>query len=116
VRGDVFIDNDALLVTDFINLKIKLTQSFRYVHKNRVYVHVFIEMNNHTYTGIYVYCISQQKFQNSTFKKKFRNSSARPDWWCPNSIEEVLQIGRQPRQKRRAAAVERTVPRHEPRR
>jgi hypothetical protein len=32
----------TLLVTDFVNLKIKLAQSFRDVHMGRVYVRVFI--------------------------------------------------------------------------
>jgi hypothetical protein len=35
VGGDVPVDSDALLVTDFMNLKIKLTQSFRDTHRIR---------------------------------------------------------------------------------
>jgi hypothetical protein len=42
VRDDVPIDSEALLVTDFMNLKIKLTQSFRCTRRGRVCVHVFI--------------------------------------------------------------------------
>jgi hypothetical protein len=42
VEDNVPVDNKTLLVTDFINLKIKLTQSFRYAHKNRMYVYIFI--------------------------------------------------------------------------
>jgi ABC-type uncharacterized transport system substrate-binding protein len=33
VKGDVFIDSEALLVTDFVNLKIKLTQSLMFFLK-----------------------------------------------------------------------------------
>jgi hypothetical protein len=40
--GDVSIDSDALLVTDFVNLKIKSTQSFRCAHRGRMCVSVFI--------------------------------------------------------------------------
>jgi hypothetical protein len=45
VRGDVPVDSDALLVTDFINLKIKLAHSFRVAHRSRVCVRVFIVVN-----------------------------------------------------------------------
>jgi hypothetical protein len=42
VGGDVPVDSDTLLVTDFVNLKIKSTQSFEGAHRGRVWVHVFI--------------------------------------------------------------------------
>jgi hypothetical protein len=42
VGGDVPIDSEAILVTDFINLKIKSAQSFGGAHKNRMYMHVFM--------------------------------------------------------------------------
>jgi hypothetical protein len=42
VRGDVPVDSDALLVTDFVNLKIKPAQSFKDAHKGRVCMRVFI--------------------------------------------------------------------------
>jgi hypothetical protein len=38
VRDDVTVDNDALLVTDFVNLKIKSTQFFKYAHMSRICV------------------------------------------------------------------------------
>jgi hypothetical protein len=41
-------------VTDFVNLKIKPTQSFRCAHRDRVCVRVFIGINNHTCINIYV--------------------------------------------------------------
>jgi hypothetical protein len=61
VEGDVPVDNDTLLVTDFVNLKIKLaqflvtdfmnikiklTQSVGGTHKNRMYVCIFIEVSS----------------------------------------------------------------------
>jgi hypothetical protein len=58
MRDDVSIDNDALLMTDFVNLKIKPVQSFRRAHIGRVYVCIFIRVNTHTYMSIYVYTIS----------------------------------------------------------
>jgi hypothetical protein len=45
VRGDVPIDSETLLVTDFVNLKIKPTQSFEVAHKDRMCVRLSIEMN-----------------------------------------------------------------------
>jgi hypothetical protein len=62
VGDDVSIDNETLLVTDFINLKIKLTRSFRDAHMNRICVHVFIEMSAHTYINICVRFFSYSNF------------------------------------------------------
>jgi hypothetical protein len=44
VKGDVPIDSDVFLLTDFMNPKIKPTQSFKNVHKNKVYMYIFIEI------------------------------------------------------------------------
>jgi hypothetical protein len=55
VRDDIPIDSETLLITDFVNLKIKSTQSF--VLKVLIEVEcacVFIEMSAHTYMNIYV--------------------------------------------------------------
>jgi hypothetical protein len=48
VGGDVIIDSKALLVTDFINLKIKSAQSFKYAHRDKMYIYIFIGVNDHT--------------------------------------------------------------------
>jgi hypothetical protein len=56
VGDDVPVDSDALLVTDFVNLKIKPTQSFGGGHRGRVYVHVFIRASARTCMSICV-CI-----------------------------------------------------------
>jgi hypothetical protein len=42
VGVDIFVDNEMFLVIDFINLKIKPTQSFECVHTDRICMHVFI--------------------------------------------------------------------------
>jgi hypothetical protein len=52
VGDDVTVDSDALLVTDFMNLKIKSAQSFRCAHRGRVCVRVFIWVNARTYMSI----------------------------------------------------------------
>jgi hypothetical protein len=49
MKSDVFINSETFLVTDFMNLKIKPTQSFRCAHRDKKYVYVFIRMGAHTY-------------------------------------------------------------------
>jgi hypothetical protein len=61
VGGDIPVDSDALLVTDFVNLKIKPTQSFGGTYRGRVYVRVFIGMSARMYKYLHLYCVSQQK-------------------------------------------------------
>jgi hypothetical protein len=57
VGGDVSIDSDALLVIDFVDLKIKLIQSFECAHESRIRVRIFIGVNAHTYISIYIYTV-----------------------------------------------------------
>jgi hypothetical protein len=54
VGGNVPVDNDALLVNDFVNLKIKSAQSFTNVHRGRIYIYVFIDVSARTCIIIYV--------------------------------------------------------------
>jgi hypothetical protein len=54
VGDDVPVDNETLLVTDFMNLKIKPAQSFGGVHRGRVCVRVFIGKSGRTCMSIYV--------------------------------------------------------------
>jgi hypothetical protein len=61
VGGDVSVDSDALLVTDFVNFKIKSAQSFRVTHKGRMCVRIFIWMSALTCMSIYVYTIFLKK-------------------------------------------------------
>jgi hypothetical protein len=42
--GDIFIGDDAFLMTDFINLKMKLIQSFKGVIEVK-YAYVFIRVS-----------------------------------------------------------------------
>jgi hypothetical protein len=57
VRGDVPINSETLL-TDFVNLNIKSAQSFECAHKNKIYIHVFIDVSDHI--NIYV-CLKKEK-------------------------------------------------------
>jgi hypothetical protein len=56
VGGDVPVDSDALLMTDFMNFKIKLAQFFGCAHSNKVCVRIFIGVSAHTYINICI-CI-----------------------------------------------------------
>jgi hypothetical protein len=51
VRDDVPIDSKTFLMTDFVNLKIKLTQFFRDTHRDRIYI----------YKYLYLYYISKKQ-------------------------------------------------------
>jgi hypothetical protein len=54
VGGDVPVDSETFLVTDFLNLKIKPAQSYEGAHRGRVCVHVFIGVSGHTCMSICV--------------------------------------------------------------
>jgi hypothetical protein len=49
VGGDVPVDNETLLGTDFVNFKIKSTQCFEGGHMDRVYVFIEISANIYIY-------------------------------------------------------------------
>jgi hypothetical protein len=61
VGDDVPVDSEALLVTDFVNLKIKPAQSFRCAHRSRVCMCVFIGMSIHTCMSICVCTVFLKK-------------------------------------------------------
>jgi hypothetical protein len=61
VGGDISVDSEALLVTDFMNLKIKLAQSFRGAHMGRVYVHIFIGVSACMCMSIYICTVFLKK-------------------------------------------------------
>jgi hypothetical protein len=52
VLNDISVDSEMFLVTDFINIKIKSTQSFRNADRVRMYMHVFIEISTCIYISI----------------------------------------------------------------
>jgi hypothetical protein len=52
VECDVLVDSETLLVTDFMNLKIKSAQSFEDVDRGRMCVRVFIGMSTRTCMSI----------------------------------------------------------------
>jgi hypothetical protein len=55
------VDSDALLVTDFVNLKIKPIQSFGCAHRDMMCVRVFIGVSARTCTSIYVCTVFLKK-------------------------------------------------------
>jgi hypothetical protein len=61
VGDDVPIDSETLLVTDFVNLKIKPAQSCGGAHRDRVCACVFIGVSAHTCMSIYVCTVFLKK-------------------------------------------------------
>jgi hypothetical protein len=61
VGCDVPVDSETLLVTDFVNLKIKLTQSFGCAHRGRMCVHMFIRVSTHMCISIYICTVFLKK-------------------------------------------------------
>jgi hypothetical protein len=61
VVGDVPIDSETLLVTDFVNLNIKPAQSFEGAHKGKMCVCMFIEVSARTCMSICVYTVFLKK-------------------------------------------------------
>jgi hypothetical protein len=64
VGGNVPVDSDALLVTDFVNLKIKSAQSFGCALKGRMCVRVFIGVSDRTCMSICVCTVFLKKNMN----------------------------------------------------
>jgi hypothetical protein len=71
VGGGVPVDNETLLVADFVNLNIKPAQSFGGAHKGRVYVRVFIGVNAHMCMSICICTIFLKKNSVCSQKKFF---------------------------------------------
>jgi hypothetical protein len=61
VRCDIPVDSETLLVTDFMNLKIKPTQSFGGAHRGRMYVRIFIRVSAHMCMSICVCTVFLKK-------------------------------------------------------
>jgi hypothetical protein len=61
VGGDVSVDSQTFLVTDFVNLKIKSAQFFRGAHRGRVCMCVFIVVSVHTCMSICVCTVFLKK-------------------------------------------------------
>jgi hypothetical protein len=60
VGGDVPVDSEALLVTDFVNLKIKPAQSFEGAHSGRICVRVHRGECSYVYEYLRLYYVSKK--------------------------------------------------------
>jgi hypothetical protein len=63
MRNDVFIDSEILLMIDFVNLKIKPTQSFKNAHRGNAYVCV----HRSEYSYMYKFILCLKKISNQVF-------------------------------------------------
>jgi hypothetical protein len=61
VGGEFSVDSETILVTDFVNFKIKSAHSFRVAHRTIVYVRVFIGVSDHTCINFYVCTVFLKK-------------------------------------------------------
>jgi hypothetical protein len=71
--GDVPVDSKSLLVTDFVNLNIKLAQSFRGAHMDRMCVCVFIGVSARMCMSICVYIVFLKKKVTGTLHSALRH-------------------------------------------
>jgi hypothetical protein len=71
VESDVSVDSEALLVTNFMNFKIKLVQSFGDVHRGRVCRRVFIGVSTHMCMSICIYTIFLKKIRRLLKEENF---------------------------------------------
>jgi hypothetical protein len=63
MKDDVSINSNMLLLTDFINLKIKSTQSFRDAHKKSIYSYIHKDECSYIYISIYIYNVFLKKLK-----------------------------------------------------
>jgi hypothetical protein len=56
-----FSERRTLLVIDFINLKIKLVQSFIVTRRCRVFIHIYIGECSYIYKYLCFYCIFKKE-------------------------------------------------------
>jgi hypothetical protein len=86
VECDVLIDSETFLMTDFMNLNIKSTQSFKNVHKNRVYIYIFIRISDHTYINIYIYTIFLKKYWSTQEPRRRKVKNIIPQHATPHDL------------------------------
>jgi hypothetical protein len=60
MRCDVPVDSETLLVTDFVNLKIKPAQSFGGAYMSRVCVCIYMGECSYVYEYLHLSCISKK--------------------------------------------------------
>jgi hypothetical protein len=94
VEGDVPVDSETLLVTDFMDLKIKLFHSFRGAHKSRMCVYVFIEVSAHTYINLYVCTVFLKKKDYSILVQALRKEEENRATWAGvlRDIRATMQL------------------------
>jgi hypothetical protein len=82
---------------NFVNFKIKLTQSFKYVHKDKLCICIFIEMNAHILYDIKKYCMTGCRYRPAGEGLKLDPQSVvfctRPVF----SVRNMLQLARRAR-------------------
>jgi hypothetical protein len=88
------IDSELLLMTDFINLKIKSTQYFRCVYRDMMCVRVFIEVSAHTYINLYICTVFLKKKDYSILVQALRKEEENRATWAGvlRDIRATMQL------------------------
>jgi hypothetical protein len=60
VGDDVPIDSEIFFVTDFVNLNIKSTQSFRCAHRGQMCAYIHKSDYSYVYMYLRLYCVSKK--------------------------------------------------------
>jgi hypothetical protein len=76
VGDDVFVDSETLLVTDFVNLKIKPTQSFKDAHRDGVCVYIHRGECSYVYEYLHLYCVSKKRLMHTVLASDEMNLNA----------------------------------------
>jgi hypothetical protein len=80
VEDDVPVDSESFLVIDFVNLKIKPTQSFECVYRGRVCTHIYRSECSYIYKYLRLYCV----YKKTMVEKSRRNEG---DLSCHSPLE-----------------------------
>jgi hypothetical protein len=99
VKVDVSVGSEMILIIDFMNLKIKPTQIFRYDHRDRLYINIFIGGDVHIFEYPYLYYIFLKTtlLINSDAERKLQPGRAREPGPSTNAVDPrwlVLHPGR----------------------
>jgi hypothetical protein len=62
------VNNETLLMIDFVNLKIKTARTFRCVHNDSVCTYIYRDERSYVYKYLRLYCVSQKKESSSSAK------------------------------------------------
>jgi hypothetical protein len=94
----IFIDSEIFLVTDFLNLKIKLTQSFKSTRINRIYIYIYKNIYSYIYKYVSLYCISENRCWYGPGPAPRSTPSHSATFAAPHSTQTRMHMAAPPRE------------------